>query len=459
VDLSEDIPASSPEAERATLGSMLIDRKACDRARLFLEPEDFYLEPHRGIYGTILKILRASESNAIDPVTVGEQLRADNNLGEGGGLKALRDLTEIVSTSDHIEHYARIVKKSSLERKIRNQLIITSGAKTSENIHILGNLIQTAEGLGAGRIFDFRQDLGEALEAILERREVGVKTGFAEIDEHLIGLERGDLMTIGARVGEGKTAIMTRMAVNMASKFLSQGSDDSVLYITTEMGRNQMVERVLPMATNIPLWRFRKNLIERADHRIINRVCGDTLSKLPLHIFDHSRPSISDIRSAITRCGCRVAFIDYLQRCHYPKADNRTYEIQEFLVRLKSFAQRSGVSIVQGCQLDRQRDKNAKAPPNMSELKDSGSIEAESDIVGLMWRNEKKDLPPTPGCDPIEFIVKKNRSGAKNKECQLELRGELIKVSEIGKAGDPVFNGKVEAPAPAPGQKANWWED
>jgi len=440
-DLS-DIPPNAVESERAVIGSMLIERRACDRARLYLGVGDFYSELHQTIYKAVDAIINRDPHAVIDTVLVHQELKENGNLGEAGGMKYLVECTKFVSTTAHVEHYARLVKKTSLQRQITVQLHKTHSQKTPENVEKLGRLISAAESLGAGRIFDMREDLADAITEILEKREMGVKTGFDDLDDALLGFERGDLITIGARTSGGKTALMTRMAVNMASR------GDEVLYITTEMKTPSMIERILPMATNIPLWRFRKRDYSNGQMEAVTKTSAEYLSGLSLRIYDNPRPNLSDIRAAIVRSGARIVFIDYLQRCRYPKADNRTYQIQELMVGLKTFAQNSNVTIVIACQLDRQRDRSPKNAPVLAELKDSGAIEAESDVVLLMW-TPPKELWKGPvigdGCIPIEMLIKKCRNGDASTACHLELKKELIKIASAGKSFEPVSENAVLA--------------
>lgn len=420
----------APEAEKATLGSMMIELPAARAAAMHLEPVDFYEEKHRDIYSAALGILARGPRQELDVVLLAAELRERGHLDRIGGGAYLSELIESVATAAHVEYYAQIVRKASLDRQVATQLLITADNKTPENVKILGDLIFRLEGAVGSKIIDLREDIKDIVERLLAAKNEGIKTGFFELDSLFCGLDagNGDLLTIGARPSEGKTALMTRMAVNMAF----QGVE--VLYLTAEMSEDQMVYRILPMATGIPYYKFRSQTLSDDERGLVVETAAEKLQLLPVKLLGKSRFSLADIRSACIRARPRVVFIDYLDRCEFPKAESRAYQIGEFLAGLRSFLMDTKIVGVLGCQLDRGVDKAPKIPPTLSDLRGSGAIENESTHVMLLWRPppEKIDIPPGPDCIAIEGVIKKNRFGPREVATDFELNGELVRFTERG---------------------------
>lgn len=417
------------DAERAVLGSMLLDKSAARKVLDSLQPPDFYRDDHRAIYEAAAAVFKRDAT--VDHTTVLEELKqrgALPKIGEGldVGASYLITCVNAVSTVDHAVHYALLVKDASLDRQIDKQLLVIQAEKTNEKLKKIRDLVDAKETLHAEPLFDFRRDLAAALDELTSKRPTIINTGFRDLDAILGGLEVGDLTTIGARTSGGKTAIMTKMALSMAQ------SGVSTLYVTTEMTQTQMVGRILPIAARVPAYKFRKRSFTPADIRKLSDACGDRLSMLPLAVYGKSQPALADLRTAVARFKPRVVFIDYLQRCRFPAGDIRAYQILDFMVELKSLAQEQRMNVFLGCQLDRKLDKAPTGHPSNSDLKDSGGIEAESDQIVLLWRPTPKEIErvggwtPRPGHVPIQAIVSKNRHGSAGVITQFELDGDYV---------------------------------
>lgn len=434
--IDERPPRLTIDAEMAALGCMLVESQATRRGIEMLTPEDFYLEDHRLIFKAAGKVY--TRDRAVDVVTLAEELRAqgkaeDLNLkGEGErGAMYLTTLINKVVTAAHIDYYAKLVKESALDRALDAQIRVTADKKTPDNIKKLHELMDAMHGVRHDRIFDFRKDLAAAIDDIINSKSETIDTGFVSLDAALGGLDVGDVTTIGARTSGGKTAFMVKMCVQIAER-----KEYECLYLTTEMTEAQVVARVLPMASGVPAWKFRRKNFQKTDITNIMDVSGDRLSKLPIKVYGRSRLTIQDIRAAVAQAKPRIVFIDYLQRIELAKGDNRAYQIMDFMIALKSLAQEQRVNIVIGCQLDRKLDKTAPEPEN-ADLKDSGAIEAESDQVVLLWKPSPKDLakdpaykPPPDGHHLIRAKVSKNRHGAAWGRADFILNGPLVDMSE-----------------------------
>lgn len=426
-----DLSAQTLQAEKAVLGSMLMDTAAVDKALDALTPEDFYQGANRVIFTAMQEMVEAG--SAVDALLVTDALRKQGTLGNVGGADYLLGCESEVSTADHVAHYARLVREAALERAIGRQLTTTNGDRSPENVSKLGELIAARDGLRTAKAFDFRQDLGAALIELFEHADPGVLTGFPVLDDLLCGLHPadGDLMTIGARTSGGKTATMCAMAVQMA------GRGVECMYLTTEMSESQLVHRVLPMVSGIPAWKLRRRQLSDREKEQLVDAAKEKLEHLTLKVIGKSRPSLADIRSIVVANRPRVIFIDYLQRLKFDSREVRAYAISDLMRDLKSLAQQFSVQIVIGCQLDRARDKNPGLPPTLADLKDSAGIEAESDQVLLLWKPLEAELvkrpdwvPPPSGCVHVECLVAKNRHGPANVAADFMLNGELVQMIE-----------------------------
>lgn len=432
-------PAHNFEAERAVIGSILINPAALPAARLRLGPADFYAEVHRTIFAALLQ-LHADGFEAVDSLVLSDRLRKDGRLAEIGGATYLYDCIHSVVTADNVDYYVGLVREASLDRQVERQLYATTQDKTPENVGRLGDLILQLQGNRPGRIFDFRQDVqGVVNRLLLEKEPPVIRTGFFQLDSTIVGFERGELVTIGARTSGGKTAMMTRIMCNMAM------DGYECLYFSTEMSREQMVMRVLPMATGIPFYKFRSRDLDPRQRELVSRTAAEKLSLLPIKIVDKSRISIEDVRGCTVQAAPDIVFVDYLQRCELPKAENRAYEIEGFMVSLKAFTKDLGIRSVIAVQLDRGMDRNPNTAPVLADLRGSGSIEHESDIVLLGWKPPEAALqknpnfvPPSPGCVAMEWIIAKGRNVAAGARVDFELNGELIRMAErASEAGVP----------------------
>lgn len=417
------------QAEQAVLGSMLIEAAAAQRARLELDGEDFYVDQHRHIFRMMGKMME--QGFTIDVVTVGQRLAMDGKLDEAGGMNGLTDLIHQVATAAHVDHYCKIVKRASLERQFDLQVKRVAQDKTPQNVEKLTDLMYRLESDAVGRILSVQTDIVEIVEQMLKAPMLGYETGFFELDALLVRLCPGDVMTVGARTSGGKTVCMVCMMMNMARNGVK------TLYCTSEMDDVQLIQRMLPAISGVPAYRFRAGNLSESEKDAIMRATHEKLQHLPIHVMGRPRLSIGDIRGAAIKTDAQVVFVDYLQRCRMPKAENRVYEIEEFMIQLKTFAQETKKMVVIGAQLDRNSDRNPTVPPTLADLRGSGAIEHESDQVMLLWRPPEEVLkkrfdyiPPREGLIHIEAIIPKNRHGAANVAADFELNGEMVSIAE-----------------------------
>lgn len=428
--------ATAPDAELAVIGSAIIDKKAALRMILHLDQKDFYFEPNRIIFKSLADILEDDSAASIDAIVVTEKLRRDENLDRiGGPGYVARAINSIVGTSEvHIDHYCFMVKEASLDRQIDVQLRKIYDDKTAENVRELHDLLNAKQGTATSALFDFRKDLPDVMEEILAPRKSTIMSGFKKLDSFICGYEPGEVWTVGARTGGGKTAMMLRLMLNMAQ------DGHECLYLTTEMQVPALMRRILPGATKIDAWKFRKRQFNEKERREIIDVMGDIISALPITMLAKPRMGLSDIRAAVLRAKPKgdkplVVFFDYLQRAKLPPGDNRVYQIEDFMVEFKTITQELQTLSFLGAQLDRGTDRNPSAPPVKADLRGSGSIEHESDGVMLLWKPPvevaKKKFgytPPAIGNIDMECIIAKGRECPDNVSAMLEFNGDLVQI-------------------------------
>ena len=370
------------EAERATLGSILLNRDAIVAVAAWLRPEYFYLQRH----GQIFEAMLACYNNRIPPDTrtVAEELRRRERLDGVGGILYLTELVDGVPTSYHIEYYARIVERTALLR----QLITAGGRiaslgfneqeeleatldKAEQTLFEVSQRRSTSDFVHIGQVID---QYYEQINYLQEHRGevVGVPTGFRDLDQITGGLQRSDLIILAARPGVGKSSLAMSLAYNIAS--LHQGT---VAVFSLEMGREQLVQRLLAMETKIDSHRLRIGNIPDHELRIVMEAMG-RMAALPIYIEDTAGVSLMDVRSKARRlqaqAGIDLIVIDYLQLMQGRRSDNRVQEVSEISRGLKGLARELNVPVLALSQLSRAVEGRATHVPMLSDLRESGCL-------------------------------------------------------------------------------------
>lgn len=443
---------AAKDAEMAALGAAMVEKWAAQKLLQMTKAEDFFDGFNRYIYEAIEAVIDKSPGLYVDITLVSEELRRKvvqrepikTALDAIGGGKFLTACIDKVTSSSHVEHYARYVREASLERQIQGHLRLSAEDPSGENVKKLGDLILSLQGNRGAAIFDMRKDLGPMVDQILDKPLIGTPTGFADFDFHTNGgPQPEELITIGARPGAGKTAIMLKMACNMAESLAAEGNpkEECILYLTTEMTVKSLVTRILPMVTKIPHKKFRAGNLTKEDARKVLDVCDGGIDTYPLKIMGRSRLSMDDIKGAVYQAKPKVVFIDYLQRCKLSRAETQAQALTDFMAELKSFLIDCQIAGFIGCQTDRELDKFPDSAPTMAHLKGSGGIEAESDMVVMLWKPSGKVIKdriergigwiePRHDAIAIEGIIRKARSGESDVSFPLQLQGELIKMTD-----------------------------
>src|SRR3989338_8847956 len=394
VQLLDKVPPYSQEAERAVLGSMLIDREALERALELLDEKSFYEEQNQKIF-SVIKTLSLN-NRVVDTVTLAEELRTMNYLSSAGGAEYIAELINTVATAAHIDNYAEIVKEKAILRDLIRAATQMVGECFQEN-EGANSLLDKAEGLiysiaekkartGLAPLSEMIHEMIENLEVLHQRKETvtGVPSGFKRFDDMTAGFQRGNLVILAARPGVGKTAL----------------------------------------ALNIALQSLRTGFFKKSDWPIITRK-AELLSEAPIYLdYSNSAMSILTLRSSARRMAAQLAskatplsliIIDYLQLMQGSRKnlENRQNEIAEISRSLKGLARDLNVPIIALSQLNRSpEERGREGKPQLSDLRESGALEQDADMVGFIYREAmyKKD-PDEELLRKAKLIIAKQRNG------------------------------------------------
>ena len=406
------------QAERATLGAILLERDAIVAIAAWLPPEYFYLEKHALIYEAMLACYNRREPP--DLATVATELRRQERLDLVGGFALLGELLAEVPTAVHIEYYGRSVERTAILRRLieAGGKIAAMGYDESEDLEAtldkaeaqlftVSQRRSTQDFVPIGQIVN---TLFTQIEALQERRgEVaGVATGYTDLDELTGGLQQSDLIILAARPSVGKTSLALSLAYNVALVGRA-----TVGVFSLEMSRDQLVQRILSMHTGIDMQRLRTGNL-RADELNLAFEGMGVLSELPVYIEDTPGLSITDVRAKARRLhaesGCDLLLIDYLQLMSGRRTDNRVQEVSEISRGLKALARELNVPVIALSQLSRAVEGRQSHVPMLSDLRESGSIEQDADIVMFIYREELYNKE-TEKKGIAEIHIAKHRNG------------------------------------------------
>ncbi|AGX02047.1 MULTISPECIES: replicative DNA helicase [Bacillaceae] len=420
-DLFADrLPPQNIEAEQAVLGAIFLEPASLTLASEMLIPEDFYRAAHQKIYNMMLKL--NDEGKAVDLVTVTEELAAAKLLEDTGGVSYLSELAGSVPTAANIEYYARIVEeKSLLRRLIRTATgIAQDGYSREDEVEVLlgeaeKNILEVAQRKNAGAFHNIKDVLVRTYDNIevMHNRKgdiTGIPTGFAELDKMTAGFQRNDLIIVGARPSVGKTAFALNIAQNVATK-----TNENIAIFSLEMGAEQLVMRMLCAEGNIDAQRLRTGSLTDDDWGKLTMAMG-SLSNAGIFIDDTPGVRITEIRSKCRRLkqehGLGMILIDYLQLIlgSGRSGENRQQEVSEISRSLKALARELQVPVIALSQLSRGVEQRQDKRPMMSDIRESGSIEQDADIVAFLYRDDYYDKE-SEDKNIIEIIIAKQRNG------------------------------------------------
>lgn len=417
------LPPQNIEAEKSLLGSLMIDKNAIVKVVDFLQAKDFYKKTHQEIYGSIAELFEKGEP--VDLLAISSRLKEKNLLESIGGNAYLTDIINTVPTATHVLNYAKIVQRKRILRELieASQEINSLGWQEEEDID---NLLDKAEQ----KIFSIAQKglsqrfmpVKDALEDAFERLDNlskhegglrGVATGFKDLDNILAGLQKSDFIILAARPSIGKSALAVNIAENIAIK-----GKIPVGIFSLEMSTDQIVDRLLSSLANVDLWRLRTGKLssegENNDFERIQNAMG-ILSEAPIYIDDAASSNVMQMRAMARRLqaehGLGLIIIDYLQLVEpRTSSPNIVQQISEISRSLKGLAKELNIPVLALSQLSRAVEHRTPAVPKLADLRDSGGLEQDADVVMFIYREDRYN-PETSRKNIADVIIAKHRNG------------------------------------------------
>ena len=417
----ERVPPQNIEAEQAVIGGMLIEKEAISKVAEFLKADDFYREAHRLIFEAMLELFNKNE--AVDLVTVTEVLRKTDKLEAVGGIAYITSLANSVPTAANINYHGKIVEEKALLRGLINSAthIASMGYEDTEAVADIIDkaekmILEVSERKMSGDFVPIKSIIFDAFGKIEQLYAskggiTGLATGFKDLDKITSGLQPSDLILVAARPSMGKTAFTLNIASHVAIR-----EKKAVAFFSLEMSKEQLVQRMLCSEATIDSQRLRIGELEERDWtKLIS--AADRLSSAPIYIDDTPGITVMEMRSKARRLkiehDLQLIIIDYLQLMQGSSnkgGDNRQQEISEISRSLKALARELNVPVIALSQLSRSVESRQIKKPMLSDLRESGSLEQDADIVSFLYREDYYN-PETENKNITDIIIAKHRNG------------------------------------------------
>ena len=429
--VSQQIPHDS-EAEKAVLGAVFLDPEAIIDASDVLQPDDFYEHANRIVFQAMLNI--SDREEVIDPVTLQDELKKNNQVDDIGGIAYVTELSMATPTAAHVTYYAKIVKRKAILRNLisTSQRIIQNAIEGSDDvtdilddaeIQIMGVSQDNASG-GFKSIHDVLNTAMEEINSIPDDGNMvtGLPSGFSELDKMTTGFHDDELIILAARPGVGKTAF----ALNVA-QFVGLKTDKTVAMFSLEMGAEQLVQRMLASEGLIDSQHLRTGQLTDEEWRKLVVAAG-SLDNTSIYIDDTPGIKMSEIRAKARRLAKEkgnlgLIVIDYLQLIEGPRSESRQQEVSAISRQLKKLAKELHIPVIALSQLSRSVEQRQDKRPVLSDIRESGSIEQDADIVAFLYRDDyyrderdeddEGEVEAEEDNGEVEVIIEKNRSGTR----------------------------------------------
>ena len=429
--VSQQIPHDS-EAEKAVLGAVFLDPEAIIDASDILQPDDFYEHANRIVFQAMLNI--SDREEVIDPVTLQDELKKNNQVDDIGGIAYVTELSMATPTAAHVTYYAKIVKRKAILRNLisTSQRIIQNAIEGSDDVtdilddaesQIMGVSQDNASG-GFKSIHDVLNTAMEEINSIPDDGNMvtGLPSGFSELDKMTTGFHDDELIILAARPGVGKTAF----ALNVA-QFVGLKTDKTVAMFSLEMGAEQLVQRMLASEGLIDSQHLRTGQLTDEEWRKLVVAAG-SLDNTSIYIDDTPGIKMSEIRAKARRLAKEkgnlgLIVIDYLQLIEGPRSESRQQEVSEISRQLKKLAKELHIPVIALSQLSRSVEQRQDKRPVLSDIRESGSIEQDADIVAFLYRDDyyrderdeddEGEVEAEEDNGEVEVIIEKNRSGTR----------------------------------------------
>lgn len=422
------IPPHNEEAEASVLGALLLDKDAIVAVADFLQPEHFYREAHGQIFAACVELYQDREP--IDLVTVTEKLKRRKQFKQAGGAAYLAELVNRVPTAAHVEKYGRIVKDHFTKRELIRvgsdlaQMAFDEGAGTGELMDKAEQMIFGVSQRYLRQAFvPIKEVLAESFDRLDQLHKSasglrGIATGFSDIDDALAGMQASNLIVLAARPGVGKTSLALNMAQHVAvMEKLAVG------FFSLEMSREELIDRLLVSQADIDAWRLKTGKLNEEDFTKLSDAMGE-LAEAPLFVDDTPAVSVLEMRTKARRLmaeyGLRLVVVDYLQLVRGRGLENRVQEVTEISQGLKNLARELKVPVLAISQLSRAVEHRGTKQPQLADLRESGSIEQDADVVMFLYREDEENL------ENMKLWIAKHRNG-QTRFIDLHFRGDRIK--------------------------------
>ncbi|HVH65857.1 MAG TPA: replicative DNA helicase [Candidatus Acidoferrum sp.] len=418
------VPPHNLEAEASVLGSLMLDRNAIVRVADFLRPEDFYLDHHAQVYRAALNLY--DRSDPLDLLTLAAELERMRVLERVGGQAFLAELQSSVPTAANVEYYGHLIEESATKRKL-----ITAGGRIAalgfDEGTPAGDALDTAESvifnIAEGRITqdfiplkDILKETWDQIEQVHKDQSVisGIPSGFADLDAKTGGFQKSDLIIVAARPGVGKTSMVLGVAQHASIQYKIP-----VAIFSLEMSEQQLVTRLLCSEASVDSYRLRTGLLKDAEWPRIAQAMG-SLSEAQIYIDDSPNVSVMEMRTKARRLksanNLGLIIVDYLQLMQGRNAENRVQEVSDISRALKSLARELQIPVIACSQLSREPEKRIDHRPQLADLRESGSLEQDSDLVLFIYRERfYNDNVPEDRRNIAEIIIAKHRNGPTGK--------------------------------------------
>ena len=431
-------PPHSREAEESVIGALLLSEEAASEVMDRIHPEDFYVPAHQAIFEAMRELFDTTE--AIDAVTVSEALRRRGELEKIGGVQYLTRLVDIVPSTSNVTYYAGIVEEHAKRREL-----IRAGASVTEyafNIddeisEVLDRAEQAVLGVAEKRSSQTLLEVGPMFQDVLEHIEMlenqgseitGLATGFVDLDKKLAGLQAANLVVIAGRPAMGKSSLTMNIATNAAA------AGEAVAIFSLEMSKEEIVQRILSSVGKVDSMKLRSGQLGPLWQRVVD--AAGRMYKAPIYIDDSPVVTVTDIRAKCRRLkrkrGLSLIVVDYLQLMESYGQENRQQEIAQISRNLKNLARELEVPIIAVSQLNRSLESREDKRPRLSDLRESGSIEQDADVVMFVYRHEYYHPEEQEKKGIAEVIVAKHRAGSTG-PVEMTFQPEFTRFANLGR--------------------------
>lgn len=431
-------PPHSREAEESVIGALLLSVEAVNEVMDRVDPEDFYVPAHQAIFESMRELFDTNQ--AIDAVTVSEALRRRGELDKVGGIQYLTRLVDIVPSTSNVLYYAGIVEDHAKRREL-----IRAGSQVTEYafnvdddiVNVLDRAEQAVLGVAEKRSSQTLLEVGPMFSNVLEHIEMleqsgsettGLATGFVDLDKKLAGLQPANLVVIAGRPAMGKSSLAMNIATNVAA------AGEPVAIFSLEMSKEEIVQRILSSVGRVDSMKLRSGQLGALWQRVVD--AAGRMYQAPIYIDDSPIVTITDIRAKCRRLkrkkGLSMVVVDYIQLMESSGTENRQQEIAQISRNLKNLARELEVPLVAMSQLNRSLESREDKRPRLSDLRESGSIEQDADVVMFIYRHEYYHPEDQEEKGIAKVIVAKHRAGSTG-PVELTFQPEFTRFANLGR--------------------------